>query len=84
MSQKSLSRLTDRCKETPLRSGHVNTRTKKNFENLYFSVTNVFSVSKHFCGTLICPLLIWQFGLKSNVSVEQGKSLLTPFRDQQI
>jgi len=28
------------------------------FENLYFHVTNVFYVTKLFCGTFICPLSI--------------------------
>ena len=47
-------------------------------ENLYFLVTNVFSVSKRIPWYLNTSC-IWQIGIKLNVSVEQGKALLTLF-----
>jgi len=74
-------------KGTPLRSGRVT-----HFKKYFFSKTYIFLLPMYlvyqnlYCGTLISPLSIWQLGLKLECInyVEQGKSLFTLFRDQQI
>jgi len=56
---------------------------------ILFSKTYIFLLptylvyQKIFCGILICPLSIWQLGFYI-VYVEQGKALLTLFRELQI
>jgi len=50
----------------------------------YIFVTNVYSVSKLVCGTFICPLSVWQLGLKLECICSTGKSIFYAFRDQQI
>jgi len=51
-------------RETPLRSGRI-THLKFFFSKTYIFLLPTYLVYQHlFCGTLICPLSIWQLGLK--------------------
>ena len=51
-------------KGTPLRSGHV-THLKRFFSKIYIFLLPTYLVYQNwFSGTLICPLSIWQLGLK--------------------
>jgi len=60
-------------KGTPLRSGRV---THLIYRKPIFSCyQRIWCIT--FCGTLICPLPIWQFGLKLELSVEVRKALQT-------
>jgi len=49
------------------------------FENIYFHVANVFSVSKLICGALIYPLSIWQLGIYLERICWTGKSVTNDF-----
>ena len=56
---------------------------KRNFSKTYMFLLPMYLVYQNlFCGTLICPLSIWQLGYQ-NVSVEI-EVLLTLFRDLHI
>jgi len=54
--------LHDACLSDSTEVWSCNTLKKKFFENLYFLVTNVLMYQNLVCGTLICPLSIWQLG----------------------
>jgi len=62
-------------KGTPLRYGRVTHLKRFFFENLYFLLPAYIVHENLFCGTIICPLSIWQLGLKLECYCLTGKSV---------